>query len=401
MTPPKNEVLENYLTQKEIKEFKEKKSDRYKELSERLSRLWNKTQVELAKLRQELDNLSLDEKVNKLFDLVEKAEKNQKPSKEEEKAKKEAEEKWFSWEKISKLVEEKWGWFSWAWITAGVSAFFSNFLGNLFNSAKDWVSELIGDAKKLANWETSWTWEWNNYISEKWKLELEKTDEWFIEEIKINWEKYKIENESPAEIKIIDWKKYLVIWDRKVVLNHLWKIFDEIKNNPNEINFSTDKSIVETIWWYLTPDFINEVKSFFTWNWEFKLIKEDYFWKIKENIINNWNTKIEFIDKIEWKKFPINNIKIKEININWKKFMIEPKNQEFKLQKDWDKYLLSVDFLWKAVEFDDFKIDIRDIERQINNKNKPENIDNKYYLFEPALLNIDITKPNIFLLKEI
>ena len=409
MTSKNNpEVLKSYFSEKEIKELQEKKPDKYKELSEKLKLSQNKTQVELQKLKHELDNLTLNQKVDKLLGFFEKEKTtNSTVEKVKREVKNKAEKEWFSWDKIwdkvSKTVKEKWGWLSWSWFWAWVWVFFSSLISSLFNSAKKKVKETIKETKNYINDETEWKWVWNIYESEKWKLRVEKQQNWFVKEININWEKYFIEPQEKAQIKKVDWKDYLFVWDRKISLNHLWKIIDNLKGNLNVINFSTDKSITETLTSWLTPDLINEIKWFFSWNWEFKLVKEKFYWEIKENIVDNWITKIEFKEKIEWKKFPIKDLTIKEVTIYWKKYKIKPENQKFILKKENNKIILSVDMISEDFDFDDFKIDIRDIEKQINNQNKKENSKNEYYLFKP-LIDTKYTKwirPDIFLLEEI
>ena len=415
MNPPKNEILAPYFSKEEIKDLETNKPDKYKELLEKLKLSENKTQVELNALKQELDNLTLDEKIDKLLDFTKKTKEKKEPSKQEQKKiKKEAENKWFSWEKISKIVEKKWGWFSWAWFTAGISAFFSDFLGNLFNSAKKGASELVEAAGDLASWETNWTMEWNIYISEGKNFKLETTDNSFVKEIKIKWEISKIETNSRKQPKITEKsnKKYLSIWNDTIPLDRIWKVIDESKNSNEYI---IDKT---TLWGLKNATGIWDWLSRMSDDFELKLVKESSYWVVKENFINTWNTKIEFQERIEWKDFPIENVKIKKIEINWKKYKLEPEDQSFKLKKKWNKYFLSADLItfekMKDFEIDDFEIDIRDIVNQINDKNKLDKSE-KYYLFKSWIdidtwinlfkwaedLVADKTKLKIFLLKEI
>jgi len=94
MNPPKNEILAPYFSKEEIKDLETNKPDKYKELLEKLKLSENKTQVELNALKQELDNLTLDEKIDKLLDFTKKTKEKKEPSKQEQKKiKKEAENK--------------------------------------------------------------------------------------------------------------------------------------------------------------------------------------------------------------------------------------------------------------------------------------------------------------------
>ena len=389
MTPPKNEVLTPYFSQKEIKELETNKPDKYKELLEKLKLSENKTQVELNALKQELDNLTLDEKVDRLLDFTKKSKEKNEPSKQEEKkAKKEAEDKWFSWEKITKIVEEKWGWFSWAWFTTGISAFFSNFFGNLFDSAKEGASELIDNAEEKIDWviskytnESEWTFNKDTYSSKLWKFNIEFSWNREVKKITINWEDYKLDENFTLENQ--NWENYLVssnLWIKsKYNLNYIWHIID----NKKFSNSFDDISIRENN----TKEMFNVIPDDWElWNRDLVFMKNDSLAKKEKNTISVWNTIIEFNKEINSDK--IEEIEIKEIKILWKRYYIEPIWTKFSLEKDWFSYSLQ-DKIFITIGQD--KIKLRDISKKIKNKT------DKWYI----LLNENIWgKNNTIYLKE-
>lgn len=353
----KNEILKQYFTDKEIKDLKENKPDKYTELLEKLKLSENKTQVELDKLKHELENLSLDEKIGKVLNLVENSDKNQKPTKEqEEKAKKEAEEKWFSWEKISKIVEEKGGWFSWAWISAWVWAIFTHyiwdFFSDLFWKAKEWVDGLVDSVKEWITWESEWTFEKWIYRSKEKKLEISFNNDNSVKEILINNNKYVIPEWYKLEDK--DDKKCLV-WGWKLsnnvfALDYLWKYFD---SQEDKVIYSIDENTNKT-------SIIDNISGdLFKWEIEFK--KEDSLEKIENNILTSWNTKIYFNENIDKNKNE-QKLKIEKIVINWVEYNLHSNWEdrlEFSLIKKDNNYYLDY---WISTK----EIKISEIETFVN-----------------------------------
>ena len=200
------EILKSYFDENEVSKV-EKEIEKDQSFKEKYEKIKNNPDYKMAQLADRIDTKT-ESNFEKRFEAFKKAvldaetiEKNQKPTKQEtNKAKKEAEEKWFSWERITKLVEEKWGWFSWAWISAWIWAFFSSLFSNIFK----WLDKKVDDAtdylKGKVEWLTSgvtkeskWEFKNNEYISHSKKFNIKFKSNEEIDTIKINWKEYQLD----------------------------------------------------------------------------------------------------------------------------------------------------------------------------------------------------------------
>ena len=360
-----SEILNKYIKPSNVDDTKE--TEEYKKAYDKLL-LFYKANNDSDKLEEKIrekiwNKTNTLEKIKAFNEALLEAEKNQKPSKEEEKkAKKEAEEKWFSWEKITKIVKEKGGWFSLAWLGAWIGAIFSGLFSKFFGWIEDKIDSIVDYSEKKIesifskyNEESKWSFKNKEYISYEKKFDIKFNSSDNVEYIKINWEEYKIWDWYHLEV--IDNKKCLVWWgnikNNVFALDYLGYYFDntEAKDIYNVAEKFDGKSK------HVIPDL-------FKWEIEFK--KETSLAEIEWNILKSWswNTKIISENNIDKEK-KVQDISIKEIEINWEKYKLsiwwKSKPLKFELIKKDNNYYIDY---WVTT----LNLKISEIENLVNKK---------------------------------
>jgi len=374
----KTEVLKQYFEEKELKELQKNSPDKYKELSEKLSSLWNKTQVELAKLRQELENLSLDEKVDKLFDLVKKAEEKQVKAinKIKEKTwdavkanKEELDKKWFSWDKIVETFKKEWFiaaiWLFFSWIFASIFWWFWEKIEKKFDDIKWNLEDKVEDIVSSFTKNSEWTFKKNEYLSHDENFDIKFRNNGEIEKVMINDNEYEIDKWYHLGEK--EWKQCLVKWwinEFVFPLDYLWYVIDKNYSNwTNKFVIWEEKTAYDSV----IPDAILKLIK-----WKIEFRKKDSIDKLKENKLISGEASIIFDKNIDKQDFPIEDLKIQKITIKWKEYKIvwndENKDLSFDLEKDGFDYILNYDNA-----FPDLKVKVSAIPKLINDNNKTNN----------------------------
>ncbi len=399
---------------KEEKKLLEKKQQKWeisaKEYGELLSASKEKIEQE-EEISKALDNLEqetldLETKLQKKIELLRRF--IQKKDSLETKAKKEAEKQWFSWEKISKDVKENWGWFSIkglkAWVVALVWGIFSWLFGWIkeqfeglfywiqeqFNKAIGWIEEKASNiADTLTNSlgiEKQWTFQNNEYLSNKKNFKIKFHENGTISNVIIWWQEY-----IPSrgyKLKKEKWKYFLIGWnnipENKFSLDYLWGYFDNSNIKwEKDIYTLEEKSLqaIDILKWHIMPDFFR---------WEIKFRKKESLPTAEWKIITAWETKIVCATSIDKQDYPIKDVKIQEIIIKWDKYKVSCSwcnNLKFNIEKDWEiKILNYID------AFPDLKIDIMDIQNRITSENAVPDTPNKYYLFDQLLTEEELKK---------
>ncbi len=359
------EILKSHFKEDEAEKVKKEieKDTSFKEIYDKIK---NSPDYTLAKLEEKISTKT-ELNFKERFDAFKKAvldtennqikQKNKELSKQEtEKVKKEVEKKWFSWDKVVESFKKD-------WFFAAVGVFFWTLFSNMF----DWIwkkfDKLLGKAEEKIDevlaktWKyPKWSFDKNEYISNKKNFDIKFNDDDTVKTILINNEKYKV----PKWYKLdtVD-SELCLVWGGKVKnnqfpLDYLGYFFDKNFNWRNSYKISEDSNVFNKVEW-ITPGFMKG-------DIEFK--KESTLDKIEKNILISWKTKIISDSNIDKEKKD-QEIIIKEIEINWKKYSLsmwwETKPLKFDLTKK-DNYYY-IDYWLTTLD-----LKVSEIENLVNKK---------------------------------